>query len=248
MIRSLISIIGYALNGTDGSIGQCEDVLIEDRPWVVRYLVANTGRWLFGRRVLIPLDQLGPPDDTQRVVNVSLTRQEIRSSEPVSADPPVSTGFGERSFLYYGWPSAMAQTPLETSLIPPNAYDGRGAYDEEHRSFLRSTEELAGYALTARGETFGAVVDFFIDQSLWAVRYLLASVLYGQHQKHILVPVTVVDGVDWPDRRIEVDLAVHRLPEYPEYTARLPEAVTDSDASRVGRFLDVEKMDQGGGP
>jgi hypothetical protein len=38
---------------TDGEIGKVEDFYFDDRSWTMRYLVADTGNWLLGRKVLI---------------------------------------------------------------------------------------------------------------------------------------------------------------------------------------------------
>ncbi len=210
MKRLLLNMQGYTLDSSDGEIGRCEDFLIEDRPWVVRYLVVHTGSWLFGRRVLIPLPALRAPDDNTRTIRVALAREEIKTSKPVSEDPPVSSGIGERSYLYYGWPSTAAGTPEDAT--PMNT-----AADDPNRSFLRSAAEMARYALVTGEVPFGAVRDFIIDPALWAVRYLVASVKNNGESKRILIPVDTVTRVDWPNQRIETAFDIHGIPGYPAH-------------------------------
>ena len=53
MLRSTEDILGFRLEATDGHIGTVEDFYFDDQVWSIRYLVADTGRWLPGRRVLI---------------------------------------------------------------------------------------------------------------------------------------------------------------------------------------------------
>ncbi|MFT6955644.1 MAG: hypothetical protein ACJAYC_000645 [Halieaceae bacterium] len=48
MLRSLNEIISYHLHGIDEEIGRCKDCLFDDRSWVVRYMLADTNKWLPG--------------------------------------------------------------------------------------------------------------------------------------------------------------------------------------------------------
>ena len=75
MLRSLAVPEGYVLEATDDDIGKCADFLVDDRDWTVRYIVADTSRWLRGRRVLLSPAQIGRPDWEMRRIPVSLTRE-----------------------------------------------------------------------------------------------------------------------------------------------------------------------------
>lgn len=41
-----------AIAASDGRIGTCGDFLFDDATWTVRWMVADTGTWLTGRKVL----------------------------------------------------------------------------------------------------------------------------------------------------------------------------------------------------
>ena len=51
MLRSVKGMLIYGLEAVDGDIGRCRDFLFDDRQWVVRYAVVDTGKWLPGRKV-----------------------------------------------------------------------------------------------------------------------------------------------------------------------------------------------------
>ena len=68
----------YAIQASDGRLGTVSDFLFEDSSWVIRWLVADTGNWLSGRKVLLPLSALGLPDSTQRQFPVKLTMQQVK--------------------------------------------------------------------------------------------------------------------------------------------------------------------------
>ena len=53
MRQNTQQLYGKKLGATDGDIGHVEDFYFDDKTWVVRYLVANTGSWLVGRQVLL---------------------------------------------------------------------------------------------------------------------------------------------------------------------------------------------------
>jgi hypothetical protein len=54
MIRSVQQTRGAALEAKDGPIGDIHDIYFDDQEWTVRYYVVDTGKWLPGRKVLIP--------------------------------------------------------------------------------------------------------------------------------------------------------------------------------------------------
>jgi len=53
MLRSAKNLRGFAIGAKDGDIGEADDFIFDDKNWTVRYVVADTERWLPGRKVLI---------------------------------------------------------------------------------------------------------------------------------------------------------------------------------------------------
>ena len=49
-LRSVKEITGYHIQARDGEIGHVDDVVLEDKSWVIRYLVVDTGKWLPGQK------------------------------------------------------------------------------------------------------------------------------------------------------------------------------------------------------
>ena len=75
MLRSVKEIMNYVLSAEDGEIGRCKDFLFDDEFWTIRYMVADTGKWLSDRKVLISPISLGEPDWLSRRFFVNLTRE-----------------------------------------------------------------------------------------------------------------------------------------------------------------------------
>jgi hypothetical protein len=59
MLHKAKTLTGYKLDSLDGEIGRVEEFYFDDKYWVVRYLVADSGNWLTGRHVLLSPYALG---------------------------------------------------------------------------------------------------------------------------------------------------------------------------------------------
>ena len=62
MLRNIKELYNYTLEAEDGEIGRCKDFLFDDERWTMRYMVADTGKWLPGKKVLVSPISLGKPD------------------------------------------------------------------------------------------------------------------------------------------------------------------------------------------
>jgi len=48
MLQNINELYGNKLAASDGDIGHVKDFYFDDKIWVIRYLVADTGSWLTG--------------------------------------------------------------------------------------------------------------------------------------------------------------------------------------------------------
>src|SRR5664279_5288392 len=104
MLRSMNDLEDYAIRATDGTIGHVKDFYFDDAAWVIRYLVVDTGGWLSSRKVLISPIAIGRPNWTERVLPVSITKEQVKNSPDIDTQKPVSRQH-EISYLgYYGYP------------------------------------------------------------------------------------------------------------------------------------------------
>jgi uncharacterized protein YrrD len=53
MQENINRMIGYAIRTADGDLGKVDEFYFDDQTWTIRYVVAETGNWLSGRKVLI---------------------------------------------------------------------------------------------------------------------------------------------------------------------------------------------------
>jgi len=50
MLRKAKSLKGYKLHSRDAEIGKVKEFYFDDQHWAIRYLVADTGSWLWAGR------------------------------------------------------------------------------------------------------------------------------------------------------------------------------------------------------
>jgi len=75
MLRKIMDLKGFAIGAQDGDIGEANDFIFDDRNWTVRYRVADTQRWLPGRKVLISATIVDQADWGGKRLPVLLTRE-----------------------------------------------------------------------------------------------------------------------------------------------------------------------------
>lgn len=220
MYRCINEIIGYPLMAQDGEIGHCADFLFEDRPWIIRYLVADTGNVLHRTKVLIPLIELDKPNEPDRLFHVDLTKKQIEESPPLSEDEPVSRQHERISYLYFGWPAYWAEDDLENTVSTGSGVARKveqAPGNDAKESRLRSVREVTGYHVDAADGKAGKVSDFIIDDNIWAIRYLVVDIQNGLTNKKILLAPDWVNTVDWLNRVVKIDLSVDGIKNCPEF-------------------------------
>ena len=71
------SMQGYAVVATDGQVGTVSDFIFEDVNWTVKWLVVETGTWLTGRQVFVPISAFGQPDPATRQFSLKMTQAQV---------------------------------------------------------------------------------------------------------------------------------------------------------------------------
>ncbi len=76
-------LIGYAVEATDGGIGKVD----EDNAEVPNdCLMVDTGPWIFGHKVVLPIGTVQRVDHQERKVWVDRTKQQIKDAPEYDAD------------------------------------------------------------------------------------------------------------------------------------------------------------------
>ncbi len=242
MLRRAKELGGYKLGARDGDIGKVKEFYFDDRSWTVRYLVADTGGWLSGRRVLISPYALDLADEADKVIPVDLTRAQIEKGPAPETDKPVSRQYERAYYSYYGWPAywggpyawGMGAYPLRGSAFWSE--DPRPAEDEDPH--LRSTEDVTGRDIQAQDGGIGHVEDFVIDYETWAIRYLIVDTKNWWPGKKVLISTRWIDRISWEESKVFINLTRGAIREGPEYTEDT--LITREYEISLHRFYDLE--------
>jgi len=204
-------MIGYAIRAIDGDFGKVHDFYFDDATWTIRYMVAETGNWLLGRKVLISPIAMGKPDATANVFSVNLTRVQVSDSPDIDTERPVNRQHEDELHEYYQWPryweggygGVFGITPypvLETSIAKESVDSDRR--DDPH---LRSTRQVTGYRIHATEGDIGHVEDFLVDDEKWAIHHLIVNTGNWLPGIKVLIPPTWIKSVDWTTNSVILD-------------------------------------------
>ena len=231
MLRSMAELKGYAIGATDGEIGKVSDTYFDDKDWAVRYLIVETGKWLTGRRVLVAPASIKRVDWEGHSVDVSLTRDQVRSSPDVDTAKPITRQHEVEFARYYGWPmywaaqgglyggtlAGMPAIPLgpETTQAPA----AEAAEAEENESHLRSLDEVTGYHLAARDGEIGHLSDLLFEDQTWKIQYMVVNTSNWLAGRKVLVSPSWVLEVSWAQHELTIDLKRETIENSPPFDA-----------------------------
>jgi sporulation protein YlmC with PRC-barrel domain len=227
MLRSLKELLGYELMATDGQIGNVEDLLLSDEDWRIRYLVVDTGPWIFGRKVLISPEALLQPVWASKTFPVNLTREQVKSSPDVDLAKPVSRQYEEKLRTYYNWPVYWGGThPMHggPTYVPPNLFKTRvPPEDATYDTHLRSAHELLDYQILATDGEVGTMDDFIVEDEDWQFRYLVLDTSEETGaEKKVLIALEWVSSIEVEGKDIFIGLTREAIRFSPEFDPTVP--------------------------
>jgi len=252
---------GYAIRATDGPIGHVKDFYFDDAAWVVRYLVVDTGTWLSSRKVLISPIAMGYPNWTDKVLPVSITKEQVKNSPDIDTERPVTRQHEIRYLGYYGYPFYWGGAGLWGGGIYPNMmapdYAGfvstpHGPQSEAEQAYaqaeaarhqdddphLRSCKAVMSYHIQATDGDIGHVQDLLVDEETWAIRYIIVDTSNWWLGHQVLIAPQWIRNVSWHDATVSVNLTQQAVKDAPPY---------DSTAA-LGRELETAIYEHHGRP
>ncbi len=237
MLRSVKELRGYRMLAKDGEIGSVYGFYFDDEAWTIRYMVADTGKWLPKRRILLSTSSLGKPDWEKREFPIDLTREKIENSPSIYEHEPVSRQKELELMDYYNWPAysigRQARTVGSEMMMQRDLKDAnRGAEkqmvdeqqaDRETEPNLRSSREVIGYKIDAADGKIGHVEDFIFDDESWEVRFLVIDTRdWLPGGKKVLISPKWIENINWLDALVSVDLEKEKIKNSPEFDPSQP--------------------------
>lgn len=237
MLRSVKELLGYSLGATDGSIGSCDDILFDDQDWRVRYMVADTGRWLSGKLVLLPRTVLGSPSWEDEIFPVNLDQEAIRESPLIEEDAPVSRQRDDVLQANHGhkfhWPE-----PGGPNMVPEPPAGAEESGTSRGDAHLRSAKEVIGYVVQAEDHEGGRIADAIVDDETWTIEYVVVQTGGWLGDKKYLLRTKDLETVEWTGGQVTIDMPAEAIEQCPEYDPTKP----------VNREIAVKRLDFHGRP
>jgi hypothetical protein len=103
-LRQARQVIGYDIQGRDGSFGNVDDFILDDENWKIRYLVMETSSPVENKKVLISPFWIKSLRADDGEVNIDLTKQMIIDCPPFDPETPINREYEEVLYDYYGKP------------------------------------------------------------------------------------------------------------------------------------------------
>jgi uncharacterized protein YrrD len=219
MLHSIQQRYGEKLRATDGEIGHVRDFYFDDKNWTVRYLVADTGRWLTGRLVLISPHALGRLYPQGKVLLVNLAKEQIEKSPSIDEHKPVSRQHEEEYHRHYGYPYYADSMPLwglagYPVVVPPPPPSAAKQYGAD--SHLRSTRVVKGYSVEASDGPIGEIADFLIDGRTWVLRGIVVESGHWYSGKEIRISSEKISRISFDESTVYVNSTKAALMEASE--------------------------------
>ena len=271
MLRSIKDLENYAIRASDGIIGHVKDVYFDDEAWVVRYLVVETGAWLSSRKVLISPIAIGQPNWTERVLPVSITKEQVKHSPDIDTDKPVSRQqemqyLGYYEYPYY-WPGdglfgqgaypgttlvGLSSRSSDTEYRKAQAEDDRAAAQTQRREdgdpHLRSAKATMKYHIEATDGGIGHVQGLLVDEETWAIRYMVVDTSNWWIGHQVLIASQWIHDLSWFAATVSVNLTRQAVKDAPPYDSAVPldrnqEIGLHKHYKRTGYWADEVKLE-----
>jgi hypothetical protein len=218
----LMQLKGYQIHSSTGELGVASDFLFDDRDWIVRYVVVDTGGWLTSRQVHISPQAIVRADHSQGEMHLGLSKEQIEISPAIQVGQALTRERESALASYYGWPEYWAAVIEQTAAAgPPHVppYRATGLKDRPTMALaeLRSIKEMTSFALEAADGTIGEVEDFLADRDDWTIRYILVDTGRWLPGRKVLISPSWTESTDWIAGRVHVGLTKEGVQSSPAY-------------------------------
>jgi hypothetical protein len=92
----------FDIQATDGTIGDIEDFIVDDRSWSLRYLAIDASSWMSGKKVLVPCQLIETIDERNRVVRIDQSKEALKNAPAYDPSHAVEPQQERDLDAYYG--------------------------------------------------------------------------------------------------------------------------------------------------
>ena len=101
-LRSFEEVRTYRIHGTDGHMGQVEDIIVDDRDWQIIYLIVDTSIWLpWSKKVVLSIDWLTKISYVHKHVSIELNKEQIKNAPEFDPSHPIDMDYEKALDAYF---------------------------------------------------------------------------------------------------------------------------------------------------
>jgi hypothetical protein len=115
------------------------------------------------------------------------------------------------AYQFYWERPTSAGAPMGVTAATATSRAGTGA------CHLRSDKEVVGYRIEAIDGELGKVSDFIVDDTTWAIRYLVVETSGWWAGEKVLLAPEWVARIGWEEAKVFVDLSRDLIKQSPKY-------------------------------
>jgi hypothetical protein len=243
MLHTLNDLKNLAIHASDGDIGLTKDFYFDDKQWVIRYLVVETGSWLFSKKILLSPISIKELSKEEQTLTVTISRDQVKSCPDIDSEKPVSRQYEVEYMRYYGYshywdntgiwgsypspnmiaPGYYSVAPKTDDLdSPDNFADVDAALSRDNDHHLRSSDAVTDYHLDAIDGELGHLQGMLIDIDTWEIRYLIINTSNWWLGHLVLIAPKWIKEVSWPTSKIYVDMTQKQVKNAPTFDPSEP--------------------------
>lgn len=221
MLHVIKDLERFKIINNNEEIGYLDDYYFDDVSWIARYIVADTGNWLTGKKVLVSPHSIKKPNYLEKTISTNLTKEQIENGPNISNVEPVSRQHEIVLSEYYGWP---AYWNMDASLQSMAAIDKeKVSKSKKGDPHLRSVREVRNYLIEALDGEIGVVDSFIINDDNWVIEYLVIDTRKWLHWlpggKYVLIFPEWIQEIKWSKSKVFVDLDKETIEKGPDFNS-----------------------------
>jgi uncharacterized protein YrrD len=112
-LRSTDEVRGYHIQALDHEFGHVEDFIVDDRDWMIRYLIVETKSWWHGKQVLLSPEWISSVSWSESRVYIDFDSDTVKRSPEFDRSRPVQRKYEEQLFAFYNRPPYWEKKPHE---------------------------------------------------------------------------------------------------------------------------------------
>jgi sporulation protein YlmC with PRC-barrel domain len=149
----------------DTKVGSVEDGLFDDATGQFRYLIVDTGVWIFGKKVLLPVGKADFDISQRRVYVRNLTKEQVERLPEYHRDKAVDYDYEESVRGIYREPTADQSVPLEGVAYS----DDMPNHDIADLDMAVSNRDMSSRDMTSRRSYDRDTYDYDYDPGLYSM-------------------------------------------------------------------------------